>query len=341
MSLLVTAVRRGSVWTIVVLGLSFWALTASGTTRETASLSLVSTAWPPFTNAAGQPRFALDLVEAALGRIQITSTTTIVSAADFTASLLSGRFDGSAAAWRDPERERLLIFSQAYLENRLVLVGRRGADVSARDLANLAGKRIAIVQGYSYGDAIDTSGPVWVRVPSEEASLAAVLKGTADFTLMDELVVNYIASNYPKQSDARLQVGSKPLLTRALYLAVARTRPDAESIVSRFNAQILAMIKDRTYHRLLHVDWIRADINGDGTAVFVPASDRAGTAEPTRAYSLFTLPSSQTGTPPKSGFYLGGNIYSDWASVPDTYKAWDPQHPDPRRSTGSIFKFQW
>ena len=213
--------------------------------------------------------------------------------------------------------------------------------MSARDLANLAGKRIAIVQGYSYGDAIDKSGPVWVRVPSEEASLAAVLKGTADFTLMDELVVNYIVSNYPKQSGARLQVGSTPLLTRALYLAVARTRLDAESIVSRFNTQILAMIKDRTYHRLLHVDWIRADINGDGTAVFVPSSDRAGPAEPTRAYSLFTLPSSQTGTPPKSGFYLGGNIYSDWASVPDTYKAWDPQHPDPRRSTGSIFKFQW
>ena len=30
---------------------------------QTAPLKLVSTAWPPFTNAAGQPRFALDLVE--------------------------------------------------------------------------------------------------------------------------------------------------------------------------------------------------------------------------------------------------------------------------------------
>src|SRR5262245_9388287 len=100
--------------------------------RPQVSLSLVSTVWPPFTNAPGQPRFALDLVEAALGRIQVTAKTTLVSAGDFTPSLLSGRFDGSAAAWKDAARERALIFSQAYLENRLVLVGRSGADVSAK-----------------------------------------------------------------------------------------------------------------------------------------------------------------------------------------------------------------
>lgn len=340
MSVLLDVLRRRSAWTIAALVLLPWAMPTAGTTRAAESLSLVSTAWPPFTNAPGQPRFALDLVEAALGRIQIASTTTIVSAADFTQSLLSGKFDGSAAAWRDPVRERVLTFSQPYLENRLVLVGRHGADVSAQALSNLAGKRIAIVDGYSYGDAIDSSGPVWVRVPSEEASLTAVLKGTTDYTLMDELVVNYLVSNYPKESDTRLQIGSTPLLTRALYLAVSRARPNADSIVSRFNLQIRDMIKDGTYHRLLHVDWIEADINGDGVPVFVPSNDRTGPAEPTRAYSLFTLP-SQTATPPKSRFYVGGNIYSDWASVPDTYKAWDPQHPDPRRSTASIFKFEW
>ena len=78
---------------------------------QTTSPAFVSTAWPPFTNAPGQPRFALDLVDAALGRIGATGKTAIVSAAEFTPSLLSGRFDGSAAAWKDTERERVLIFS--------------------------------------------------------------------------------------------------------------------------------------------------------------------------------------------------------------------------------------
>jgi ABC-type amino acid transport substrate-binding protein len=57
------------------------------------------------------------------------------------------------------------------LENRLVLVGRHGAGVAAKTLADLKGKRVAIVEGYSYGQTIDTAGPVWVRSHGEEDSL--------------------------------------------------------------------------------------------------------------------------------------------------------------------------
>ena len=305
---------------------------------QTTQLALVSTAWPPFTNVPGQPRFALDLVDAALGRISLTARTTIVSAGQFTPSLLSGQYDGSAAAWKDPERERLLIFSQPYLENRLVLVARRGGDVSAKALADLKGKKIAIVEGYAYGDAVDKAGPVFVRSRSEEDSLARLLNGSVDYTLMDDLVVQYIVSNYPKESEAKLQIGLTPLISRGLYLALRRTRPDAESIIKGFNAQLKGMIADGTYHRLLHVDWIQADLNGDGKSVNVPQSNKVGTSEPQRAYSLFSNTQTESQST-KPGFYIGGNIYSDWASVPDSYKEINSQQPDPRRSSGTIFKF--
>ena len=55
----------------------------------------------------------------------LATRTTIVDAAQFTPALLEGQFDGSAAAWKDAERDRVLLFSQPYLENRLVLVGRQ------------------------------------------------------------------------------------------------------------------------------------------------------------------------------------------------------------------------
>ena len=325
---------------LAALACSILSLTASS---QPVPLSLVSTAWPPFTNEPGQPRFALDLVEAALARVQINAKTTIVSAAEFTPSLLSAQFDGSAAAWKDATRERALIFSQPYLENRLVLVGRHGADVSATSLAALKGRRVAIVEGYSYGDAIDAGGPVWVRTHSEEDSLAQLLKSSVDYTLMDVLVVHYIVTNYPKESDSRLQLGATPLVTRELYLAISRTRADAESIVNRFNAQLRGMIADRTYHRLLHVDWIRADVDGDGVPEYVPATDRPGPTAPQRSYDLFTGPGSARTEKPATGtgFYVGGNIYRDWTSVPDVYKTAVPNHPDPRRSTASIFKFSW
>ena len=308
---------------------------------QNAPLALVSTKWSPFTDDAGQARFALDLVEAALERIGATSKTTIVSAADFTPALLEGKFDGSAAAWKDAQREQALVFSQPYLENRLVLIGRRGADVSAKALPELTGRRIALVGGYAYGDAIELAGPVFVRSRSEEDSLTLLLKGAVDYTLMDDLVVQYIVNGYPKESAERLQVGTTPLVRRELYFALRRSRPDAQAIVDRFNAQLRGMIADRTYHRLLRVEWIRADVNGDGVPEYVPSSDRAGKTEPQRVYALFTTAAPEVKTEYKTGFYVGGTIYADWASVPASYKDVNPWYPDPRRSTGSIFKFTW
>src|SRR5678816_465292 len=99
----------------------------------------------------------------------------------------------------------MCIRDQPYLENRLVLVGRYGADVSAKKLSDIQGKRVAIVEGYAYGYEIELAGPVFVRSSGEEDSIARLLKGSVDYTLMDELVVQYIVSNYPKESEAKLQ----------------------------------------------------------------------------------------------------------------------------------------
>src|SRR3954453_9284971 len=331
--------RPGRMIAAIVL---LWCTATWGTVgAQHARLKLVSTAWPPFTNAPKQPRFALDLVEAALRRIDVTATTAIVSAPQYSNALLAGLFDGSAAAWKDPERERELVFSQPYLENRLVLVGKHGTDVSAKALTDLKGKRVAIVDGYSYGQTIDTAGPVWIRSRSEEDSLTQLLKGAADYTLMDELVVHYIVSNYPQESDRKLEIGSTPLLTRELHLVLKRTRADAQSIVERFNAQLRGMIADRTYHRMLHVDWLEADVGGDGVPELVPRTDRAGSSSPLHVYTLFAPASSPSERPSKPGFYVGGNVYADWASVPENYKVSNSDKPDPQRSTGTVFRFAW
>jgi ABC-type amino acid transport substrate-binding protein len=335
----VRRLRPGLIGLLVVLAASAMRLVARA--DSPAPLRFVSTAWAPFTNPPGQPRFALDLTDAALARVGLSAKTTIVSAAQFTPSLLSGLFDGSAAVWKDPEREKTLLFSQAYLENRLVLVGRHGADVSATSIAALAGKRIALVNGYSYGDAVGAANATWTRSRSDEDSVTQLLKGAVDYTLMDELVVSYIEKNYPEQSAAKLQIGSVPLVTRPLYLAVNRSRLDAQSIVDRFNAQLRGMITDRTYHRLLHVDWIAADI--DGTPQYVAASDQIGKTAPNHPYVLLSdSQAAASGSEVRPGFYVGGNIYADWASVPDNFKTETVTgKPDPRRSTASVFKFTW
>src|SRR5262245_33436004 len=106
------ALCRSARWTSAAMFVLSCVAVSYVVSAQSAPLALVSTAWPPFTNPPGQPRFALDLVEAALGRVGLTAKTTIVSPGQFTPSLLNGKFDGSPAAWKDPERERALIYSQ-------------------------------------------------------------------------------------------------------------------------------------------------------------------------------------------------------------------------------------
>jgi polar amino acid transport system substrate-binding protein len=281
-------------------------------------------------------------VEAALARTAVKANTMIVDAPRFTSALLGREFDGSGAAWRDAEREKLLLFSRPYLENRLVLLGRRGSDVSAKSFDSLTGKRIAIVEGYSYGDAIDQSSPTFVRSKSEEDSLSLLLKSAVDYVLMDELVVQYIVANHPNEVRTRLQLGSTPLVVRPLHLAVRRSLPNAEAIVNGFNAQLRSMITDRTYHRLLRVDWIRADVDGDGLAENVPRSDQLGPVEPQSSYALFSADAAKA--PSQSSnqrFYFGGTVYDGWKSVPEMYKTPGANRTDPGTPTTTLFQFRW
>lgn len=309
---------------------------------QTKPLHLASTPWPPFTNAPGQARFALDLVHKALERIGIAADTTIVEEGTLTPALLDGRFDGSAALWRDEERDRRLVYSQPYLQNRLLLVGRRGSDVSATALAGLSGKRIALVNGFSYGEVVkNTIGPTYVPSSSEEESLQKVLAGDADYALMDELVVQYLVRNHPEEVKARLALGSVPLLVRPLHFAVRRDVADAQSIVDRFDVEVRKMIADRSYHHLLQLEWIDADVDGDGRIESVPASDQAGQTPPDRRYELMTTTAPVSQPASNRRFYIGGQVYDGWSNVPSRYKVGDPTRTPWGSTVAPVFSFRW
>jgi polar amino acid transport system substrate-binding protein len=328
---------------LVLAVMAIGAVSVSGT-AQTKELHLASTPWSPFTNAPGQARFAIDLVHAALERIGITADTTIVAEGTLTPALLEGRFDGSAALWRDDERERRLVYSQPYLQNRLVLVGRRASDVSATTLAGLVGKRIALVGGFSYGEvSTNSKGTAYVRSRNEEESLQKVLAGDADYALMDELVVQYLIRNYPEEVRTRLALGSVPLLVRSLHFAVRRDLPDAQAIVDRFNAELRRMIADRSYHRLLQLEWIAADVDGDGRTESVPASDQVGQKPPDRRYELLTPTAAEPERQSASNqrFYFGGQVYDSWSNVPDHYKVGSPGRTPWGSTVAPVFTFRW
>jgi polar amino acid transport system substrate-binding protein len=321
---------------IAFLAAGLCMLSAQAQTPAIKTLRLASTPWSPFTNEPGKARFALDLVHAALERAGITANTTIVEEGKLTPALLKGEYDGSAALWKDAEREKTLLYSHSYLENRLILVGRKGSDVTATKLSALKGKRLALVETYAYGDEIRNSGAVYVKSTSEEDSLQKVISNDVAYTLLDELVVEFILKNYPDQAKKYLAFGSTPLLVRTLHFAVRKDLPGAASIIEKFNSELQTLVADRTYHRLLQLDWIQADV--DGQMVNIPRTDQAGTAPPDHTYKLSTEQSDSKGS---TGFYVGGKVYQNWSTVPDAFKLAGPNDTLSGGTKFSIFSFRF
>ncbi len=286
---------------------------------EPGELHLASDTWPPFTDGPEGQRVAIDLVMTALDRADISASTAIVSWKEVEAGIRSGTFDGSAAMWRTEKREQELVFSEPYLENRLVLVGRKGSDVAATRMSDLAGKRVAAVGRYAYGDVIEKgAGIYFISGRDDQDDLDKLLAGDVDYMLVDELVARYLLAYQPDEAVAKLEIGTTPLARRTLHLAVRRDVPGAEQMIGAFNHEIRGMLADGTYAEVLKVGWILVDVNGDGLDELVTLGDVIGQAPPGTVYDVF---GKEPETPPeKQRIFVAGSVYEGWDAIPDRYK---------------------
>ena len=315
-------------------------LSSAGARAE--EIRLGSDAWPPFTDVAGRPRVAIELVHSALERAGVAADSVVrTDFGDLLRAMRAGELDGSAALWRSREREAYLLYSQPYLENRLVLLGRKGSpDTTARSLSALKGKRVAIVANYAYGDAIeDASGPVLVKGPGDAENLESLLRGDVDYVLADELVVVHLFQGTSGKAAVLLQVGETPLMMRTLHFAVRRDLPRAAEIVKKFDAEIDKMVADGSYNRILQLNWIRADVDGDGQTEMVLSGKAAGVAPPASSYEVFTLDKPKPKAGLKFRYLVNGHPYDNWEEVPTEYKIPLPNRPDPVRPGIVLFEF--
>jgi len=315
-------------------------ISGPGAAEESKPLRLGSDVWPPFTDVAGKPRVALDLVHQALQRIGVEAETTVEARFEgLVGKIRDQELDGSAALWKTPEREADILFSKPYLENRLVLVGRKGGDLSAKTLGELAGKRIAIVGSYGYGPEVkEARGPVFVEGASDSANLRKLVSGEVDYVLADELLVFYLFQNYEEKAKRLLQAGRAPIMTRSLHLGLRRSLAGAQDVLDRFEAEIRAMVADGSYNRALQLDWIMVDIDGDGITEMVHDGTDAGEMPPGASYQVFEM-----GEPDEPRvelrYLINGQSYDDWDKVPPEYKVPMKHGIDPGRPGIVLFEF--
>jgi hypothetical protein len=294
----------------------------------------------------GKPREALDLVKAALLRGGVQSQSKIKTWTDAVAQLEQGKLDGSAAIWKTPERERYLHFSKPYLENRLVLVARKGEDVSASSIAKLAGKRLALTKDYAYGAAVTQAPQVTIVYRKSDAEcLRAVLAKEADYVLLDELMVNHLFQFYATKANGLIAAGQTVLVRYPLHFALRRDYPHAQEIIADFDRNVARMQVDGSYNELLHVAWVRTDVNGDGVPDYVASKQTPKTTmDPSltnSAYAVFHPEPSSTDTGKAPTYQVDGRSYNNWADASTTLRAPETKPKSTNKYSSGVVLFEF
>lgn len=232
---------------------------------------LANDEWPPFILADDQKGKSERLVCGALERSGRACSVAIEDWETVLEQARNGEIDGIAAAWRNPEREAYLLFSEPYLTNRIVPVVRTDFGVRIRSAADLEGLRVALVTDYAYGDEISAREPQFETVPATGPAdaLERVRRGQADAALVDELVARSLLDTPEAGGLTSLR---SVLAYRSLHFAVSRAHPEAEQILADFHGAYEAMLADGTVNEILEVDWLATDFGAPGNVSVIMRS---------------------------------------------------------------------
>ena len=146
-------------------------------------------------------------------------------------------------------REQFLLPEQMLFSDEILLWGRAGSAL-VDDLDEIAGRRVAVTIGYTYGEYFDNY-PDILRVP--------VRRDLNGFLMLQRERVDYVIA-FRGTTEALLREHPElagqfsPLATvhrPQLYLTFSRQHPQAEALMHQFDAGMRQIRRDGTYQHIL------------------------------------------------------------------------------------------
>jgi polar amino acid transport system substrate-binding protein len=287
------------------------------------SLVLSNDAWPPFILEGEERGTAEKLVCQALERSGWTCTVRVDDWEDVLEAAKSGTIDGIAAAWRNPDRETYLLFSEPYLTNRIVPVIDSNKPAIVETVSDLTGLRVALVADYAYGDEIEAMGAEFdaVKTKNTMEAILAVRDGRADLALVDELVARDVLE---RSETPGIRATDTVLAFRSLHFAVPHEHPRAEEIIADFHRAYELMLNEGAVNEILNIDWLATDFGHHGQIDLVMRSGVSldELSNPTEEGSVYALERSEYQLmrqsdldPARVNYQAGGNSHTSLQSA--------------------------
>jgi len=219
------------------------------------TLRLVANFWEPFTGKGLEhDGCAAELVTTALKRAGYDASVTIEPWARALRYTYSGRFDGIVAIWRTRERLALIDFSQAYYENRIVVLKRRDRELQINSLKDLTGLTVGTGIDYGYNDELsDATNFKREAVTFTVQNLEKLMSSRVDVAIEDDVIAKYhMAKDEADRHYGRdLELLLPPLFTLPLHFGMSGQFPRHREVIEQFDAALAAMRADGSYAEIL------------------------------------------------------------------------------------------
>lgn len=157
-------------------------------------------------------------------------------------------------AWKREDRLKKFIYpEEPVLENKIVIIRRKNADWSYKDISSLHGKTAASIKGYGYPETFSNSSDIKKReVSNFVAAIRNVMHGKVDFTIEDEYVAKYlIAKELPEARNQIVFETEPPLEISQCYVVFNIEDPKAPALAEELSEQLRAMRSDGTFSKIL------------------------------------------------------------------------------------------
>ncbi|MEH6590068.1 MAG: transporter substrate-binding domain-containing protein [Halioglobus sp.] len=237
----------------IILLLAVWLTVHSQSTLAEKPIRLMANISPPYVdqNLPNQG-LALELVENAFSRTDYSPEFTIERWSRAMEGVRVGLYDALATAWRTEERDQDFLFSEPYLDSRLVILKLRASPGYYRSLESLAGRRLGVRADYAYG--IDFSAISGLRLVEENhmiQNLLNLLNGKVDFVIGDLRTINLQLTEFLADKKTKFEVVNIDLPTRARHVAAGRSVQGHEQLIAEFNRALAKTRKDGSYDAII------------------------------------------------------------------------------------------
>ena len=213
------------------------------------ALRLMANTSPPYSDdKLPQRGLALELVEHVFSRTDYKPDITIDSWSRALEGTSIGVYDALAAAWYSDERNESFLFSEPYLDSKLIILKARATPGRYTRLQDLAGARLGVRTDYAYG--IDFSQVPELQLVEEHhliQNLLNLLNGKVHFVIGDRRTVVFQLNEYLKDQIHKFEVLEIDLPGRPRHVAASRQVAGHAAVIAAFNKALAEVRKDGSY----------------------------------------------------------------------------------------------